>query len=327
MVVLVTGAAGFVGSVAVERLLQSGFDVVAIDDFRTGHRGAVLPGVEMVEGDFGSPEVLSPIFRTHRVTAVFHFAAETTVEKSMSDPGAYFRSNVVKGIALLDIMLAHGCRSLIFSSSAALFGEPERTPIDEDHPVRPVNAYGESKLMFERVLDWYHRSYGLRFAALRYFNAAGATERLGEDHRPESHLLPILCDAALGRRHGVRIFGHDYPTPDGTCLRDYIHVLDLAEAHVLALRSLDAHPAGKFNLGAGRAVSNLELLRMVEQVSGAKVTFDFGARRVGDPAVLVAASRHATEVLGWRPRHSSLETIVQSAWNWRQRHPDGYDGN
>lgn len=324
MALVVTGGAGYVGSVTSERLLANGFDVIAIDNFQTGHRDAVPAGVVTFEGDFGSTELLECVFRKHQVDAVFHFAAETTVEKSMSDPGAYFRNNVVKGISLLDAMLEHNCRSLVFSSSAALFGEPIQIPIGEDHPTKPVSAYGQSKLMFEQVLDWYHRCYGLRFAALRYFNGAGATERLGEDHRPESHLLPILCDAALGKRDQVKIFGREYPTPDGTCVRDYVHVLDLADAHILALRNLDAHPSGKFNLGAGRGVSNLELLRMVEKVSSEKIRFEFGPPRSGDPAVLVAASNRASEALGWSPRHSSLETIVQSALNWRERHPSGY---
>jgi len=324
LTVLVTGAAGYVGSITSEQLLVNGFEVIAIDNFQTGHRAAVLPDVVLVEGDFGSRELLERVFRAHKVDVVLHFAAETTIETSMADPGPYFQNNLVRGISLLDAMLKHGCRSLVFSSTAALFGEPVRTPIDEDHPAQPINPYGQSKLMFEQVLDWYHRCYDLRFTALRYFNAAGASQLLGEDHRPESHLLPLLCDAALGRRDSVKIFGRDYATPDGTCLRDYIHVLDLADAHILALRHLDVHPNGKFNLGAGRAVSNLELLRTVEQVSGATIEFEFGPRRAGDPAVLVASPRRAVERLGWSPRHSALDTIVESALHWRGRHSDGY---
>ena len=324
MAVLVTGAAGYVGSITCEQLLANGFEVIAIDNFQTGHRAAVPPRVVLFEGDFGSSELLGRVFGAHQVDAVLHFAAETTIETSMADPGPYFRNNLVRGISLLDAMLRHGCRSFVFSSTAALFGEPVRTPIDEDHPTLPINPYGHSKLMFEQVLDWYHRCYGLRFTALRYFNAAGASELLGEDHRPESHLLPLLCDAALGLRDHVKIFGRDYATHDGTCLRDYIHVLDLADAHILALRHLDMHPNGKFNLGAGRAVSNVELLRVVEKVSGAKIEFEFGPRRAGDPGVLVASPRRAVEGFGWSPRHSALETIVESALDWRRRHPHGY---
>ena len=324
MAVLVTGGAGYVGSVVCEVLLDRGRKVVVVDNLHTGHRRAVDSRALFVEGDFASRAVLEQVFGQQRIEAVVHMAAETTVEKSMTDPRVYFANNLTNGIALLDTMIDFGCRSIVFSSTAAIFGEPVEIPITEGHPANPVNAYGQSKLMFEQVLDWYHRCYGIRFVALRYFNAAGATEHAGEDHRPESHLLPILCDAAAGGRESVAIFGRDYPTADGTCVRDYVHVLDLAQAHVLALDHMDRHPNERYNLGAGRGVSNLELVRVVEATVGVKLNVVFESRRAGDPAVLVASSARIAEELGWVPRHSSVEAIVESAWAWRRRHPQGY---
>lgn len=323
MSILVTGGAGYVGSIAVERLVQSGFPVVVLDNLATGHRRAVPAGIPFEEGDIGAPDEVRRVLRTYNVTAVLHFAGDPVVERSMRDPGACFRTNVSKGIVLLDAMLETGCRSLVFSSTCAIFGEPARTPIDEEHPANPINPYGRSKLMFEQVLEWYQRSHGLRFIALRYFNAAGATERLGEDHRPESHLVPRLCDAAA-RSEPVRIFGSDYPTPDGTCVRDYVHVLDLAEAHILALRHMDEWAGHTFNLGSGRGVSNLEMLRAVERVVGAPIPFEFAPRRPGDPAVLVAGSAKARQALGWSPQFETLDPLVRSAWEWRRRNPNGY---
>jgi UDP-glucose 4-epimerase len=248
------------------------------------------------------------------------------VEKSQTDPRYYFETNLVRGIALLDTMLETGCTRIIFSSTAAIFGEPVQVPIDETHPQAPINAYGASKLMFETVLDWYHRAYGLRFNAFRYFNAAGASDRFGECHQPESHLIPILCEVAQGRRENITLFGNDYPTDDGTCVRDYVHVLDLADAHILALGNLEERPSARYNLGNGRGFSNLEVLRTVERVSGHPVSFEYGDRRAGDPAVLVASSARAREELGWSPRYGSVEDIVRTAWDWHEAHPRGYDG-
>jgi len=317
LTVLVTGAAGYVGSITSEQLLANGFEVIAIDNFQTGHRAAVLPDVVLFEGDFGSRELLERVFRAHKVDVVLHFAAETTIETSMADPGPYFQNNLVRGISLLDAMLKHGCRSLVFSSTAALFGEPVRTPIDEDHPAQPINPYGQSKLMFEQVLDWYHRCYGLRFTALRYFNAAGASQRLGEDHRPESHLLPLLCDAALGRRDSVKIFGRDFATPDGTCLRDYIHVQDLAEAHVAALaRLVGGGGSLAVNLGTGAGHSVRAVIDAAERVTGRRIARREMPRRAGDPPVLVADVARAKELLGWSARLSDLDTILGTAWAW-----------
>jgi len=324
MKILVTGGAGYIGSIVVEELLNQKHSVVVIDNLQEGHREAVLPGATFFEGDFGDAALLRDIFSRHRIDAVLHFAAETTIEFSMTDPSKYFRNNVTKGITLLDVMLKYNCNRFIFSSTAATFGEPKYTPIDETHPQEPINAYGESKLMFEKVLDWYHRAYGVKFNAFRYFNAAGASERLGEAHRHETHLIPLIIQVALGQKEKLQIFGKDYPTRDGTCIRDYIHVVDLAEAHILALENLETRPAAKYNLGNGEGFSNLEVLRMVEKVSGKKINWDFAARRPGDPAVLIASSELAQKELGWEPKFADLESIVTSAWEWHKRYPEGY---
>lgn len=324
MKVLVTGGAGYIGSITSELLLEEGHEVIVVDNLQQGHREALLPGVAFYEGDFGDVDVLESIFSKHQIDAVLHFAAETTIEFSMTDPGLYFKNNLVNGITLLDVMREHGCDQFIFSSTAATFGEPEYVPIDEKHPQLPINAYGESKLMFEKVLEWYHKAYGLKFNAFRYFNAAGASERLGEAHRHESHLIPVIIQMVLGQRDKLQIFGDDYSTKDGTCVRDYIHVIDLAEAHIKALENLDQHPNGKYNLGNGKGFSNLEVLKMVEKVTGRKVPFEFASRRAGDPAVLVASSELARKELGWKPRFEELEAIVTSAWEWHRTHPEGY---
>ena len=324
MRLLVTGGAGYIGSICVEELLKKGHDVVVVDNLQEGHREAVLPGTVFYEGDFGRRAFLEEIFRTHQIDGVIHFAAETTIEFSMSDPGLYFHNNLVNSITLLDVMREFDCNRMIFSSTAATFGEPLYTPIDEKHPQMPINSYGESKLMFEKVLDWYHRAYGLEFNAFRYFNAAGASERLGEAHRHESHLIPVIIQVILGQRQKLQIFGNDYPTRDGTCVRDYIHVVDLAQAHIKALENLDRRPNGKYNLGSGHGYSNLEVLRMVEKVSGRAIPYEMAPRRSGDPAMLVASSDLAKRELGWEPEFGDLETIVSDAWEWHMRHPEGY---
>ena len=326
MEILVTGGAGYIGSIVVEQLIEQGHRVVVVDNVQEGHREAVSPEAVFYEGNFGDSGLLEEIFGKHAIEAVFHFAAETTIEFSMTDPGKYFTNNVVRGIALLDAMRKHGCDRFVFSSTAATFGEPQYTPIDEAHPQEPINAYGESKLMFEHVLDWYHRAYGLRFNAFRYFNAAGATERLGEAHRHESHIIPIVVQVALGQRDSMQVFGTDYPTKDGTCVRDYVHVKDLAQAHILALKNMEKHPDGKYNLGNGEGFTVLEVIGQVARVSGREIDWRKAPRRAGDPAVLIASSEHAKAELGWRPRYASLEEIVQSAWAWHRRHPEGYGG-
>lgn len=326
MDILVTGGAGYIGSICVEELLRQGHQVVVVDNLQEGHQEAVLPGAIFHEGDYGDKDLLNNIFSNYRIDAVIHFAAETTIEYSMTDPGRYFENNVVNGIMLLDVMRNFGCKRMVFSSTAATFGEPKYTPIDEQHPQNPINAYGESKLMFEKVLDWYHKAYGLQFNVFRYFNAAGATERLGEDHRHESHLIPMIIKVALGQKEKLQIFGNDYPTEDGTCIRDYIHVVDLARAHILALENLEHHPNGKYNLGNGKGFSNLEILKMVEKVTGKTVPFELAPRRTGDPAILVASSELAKVELGWEPQYSEIEDIVSSAWKWHREHPKGYLG-
>lgn len=323
--ILVTGGAGYIGSICVEELLVQGYEVVVIDNLQEGHRAAVMPEAVFYEGDYGDEDLLRDIFSKHEIDAVVHFAAETTIEFSMTDPGVYFHNNLVNGIILLDVMRESGCERMIFSSTAATLGEPQYTPIDEKHPQLPINAYGESKLMFEKVLDWYHRAYGLRFNAFRYFNAAGASERLGEAHRHESHLIPVIIQVILGQRQKLQIFGNDYPTRDGTCIRDYVHVIDLARAHIRAFENLDRHPAGKYNLGNGQGFSNLEVLRTIEAITGKKVPFEMASRRPGDPAVLVASSELARQELDWQPKYGKLEEIVESAWKWHESHPNGYE--
>ncbi len=325
MNVLVTGGAGYIGSICTEHLLEEGHTVVVVDNLSTGHREAVSSNALFEEGDFGDTVLIRDLVNQHRIEAVMHFAGETLVGKSMTDPQAYFRTNVRKGIDFLDTVLANGVRKLIFSSTAAVYGEPISFPISEDHPTRPINAYGESKLMFERILEWYRRAYGLMYAAPRYFNAAGATQDYGEFHNPETHLIPLLLWSLLDPSYKFIIHGDDYPTPDGTCVRDYVHVLDIARAHVLALNALkEGSFYGAFNIGSSTGYSVRDVLRAVEKVSGKNLTFRVGPRRQGDPAVLVASQERLCRELRWQPRYSSLESIVRSAWEWRCRYPEGY---
>ena len=325
MNLLVTGGAGYIGSVCVENLIQQGHSVVVVDNLQEGHREAVVSGADLYEGDFGNREFLSNVFERHKIDGVIHFAAETTITFSMTDPGLYFHNNLVNSINLLNVMRKFDCKRMIFSSTAAIFGEPDYTPIDETHPHKPINAYGESKLMFEKVLDWYCDAYGIKFNAFRYFNAAGASRHLGEAHRNESHLIPVLIQAVLGQRENLQIFGDDYPTKDGTCVRDYIHVLDISDAHIQALDNLDKHPRGKYNLGNGKGYTNLEVVKMVEKISGKKLEYEISGRRPGDPTILVASSSLAKKEFGWEPKYIDLETIVYDAFEWHIKHPSGYD--
>ena len=324
MVVLVTGGAGYIGSICVDALTEREHKVLVIDNLQEGHREAVHSQAFFYEGDYGDRSLLKTIFAKHTVDAVIHFAADTRVEQSMSDPGRFFRNNVLNGITLLDVMRSYGCRRMIFSSTASIFGDPRYNPVDEKHPQVPINPYGESKLMFEKVLDWYHHAYGLRFNALRYFNAAGATDRRGDAKRNVTLLIPVTIQVLLGQRERLQIFGNDYNTKDGTCIRDYVHVVDLIDAHILALNTLEKYPNGKYNLGNGRGFTNLEVLKTVEMVSGKKVPFEYAARRPGDPVELVASSDLARRKLGWNPRYTQLEEIIASAWEWHQKHPNGY---
>lgn len=323
---LVTGGAGFVGSVCTEQLLAAGSDVLVLDNLVTGHRESVPSGADFVEGDYGDSQLVGRLIRDNRIEAIMHFAGETLVEKSMSDPRSYFDANVKKGIDFLNTLIEQRVTKVIFSSTAAVYGDPQDNVIAETHAKEPINAYGESKLMFERILDWYHRAYRLEYIAVRYFNAAGASMSCGEDHCPESHLIPLLLQSVISGRE-FTIFGDDYETADGTCVRDYVHVLDIAQAHILALQALQKGKFGEYNLGSGTGFTVRQVLRMVEDVTGGRVSYRTGPRREGDPAVLVASNEKALRELNWTPKHSTLEEIVQSAWVWRQRHQRGYAAN
>jgi UDP-glucose 4-epimerase len=324
--VLVTGGAGYIGSHAVKALRARGETVVVYDNFAQGHRQAAARASQVVEGDIHDTARLRSTIETHAVDAVMHFAAWLSVGDSVKDPVGYYRNNVVGALSVLDAMVQAGVRNLVFSSTCAIFGLPERTPIHEDLPKRPINTYGETKLAIELALPHYERAYGLRAIALRYFNAAGADPEgeLGEDHEPELHVIPRAIDTAMGRA-SFQVFGDDYPTPDGTCLRDYVHVNDLASAHALAVDALrNGSPSNAYNLGNGRPTSVREVIASVERVTGERVRFSMGPRRDGDPAVLFASSERIKRELGWRPQLEDLDVIVETAWRWRVTHPRGY---
>ncbi|WPD19725.1 UDP-glucose 4-epimerase GalE [Thermaerobacter composti] len=328
--VLVTGGAGYIGSHTTKVLAHAGFQPVVLDDLSTGHRWAVRWG-PLIEADLGDRAALSTVLKDYGIQAVVHFAARACVGDSFRDPRGYYRNNVLATLNLLDVMLDAGVNVIVFSSSCAVYGLPEVIPIPESHPQRPVSPYGETKLAVERALHWYSQAYGLRWLALRYFNAAGADPdgELGEVHVPETHLIPRAILAALGRAAPLEIYGTDYPTPDGTAVRDYIHVADLAEAHVLGLQYLLAGgESAALNLGTGRGYSVREVLAAVERISGRCVPVRQGPRRPGDPPALIADARRARELLGWRPSRSDLTTIIETAWLWyRSRQPFGVDGN
>ena len=320
MTVFVTGAAGYIGSVVVERLLESGDAVVAFDNLSQGHRAAVPDRARFVEGDLRDRARLAEVMAEVRPDAVMHLAAESLVAKSATDPAAFYETNVVGGLNLLDAMRAASVARLVFSSTAAVYGEPDQTPIREDAPLRPVNAYGASKAAFEQALGWYASAYGLRHCSLRYFNACGATAARGEFHVPETHLIAILLEVALGLRDEVAIFGADYATPDGTCIRDYVHVADIADAHVLALARIDTlgPDTVAINLGNGAGFSNREVVEAARRVTGHAIPARDAPRRPGDPARLVASADRARAVLGWSPRSTTLESMIESAWVWRR---------
>jgi UDP-glucose 4-epimerase len=325
MKILVTGGAGYVGSIVVEELIKEGFEVVVLDNLQEGHRSAILPEAEFIKADINDIEAVDHVFQRFDIQAVMHLAADSLVELSMTDPKRYFQNNVVAGINLLNSMLKHDVKSFIYSSSAAVYGEPISLPIDENHPQMPLNPYGETKLMFERILKWYGKAYSLKHISLRYFNAAGASERLGEDHRPETHLIPRVIKAAMNNTNPVTIFGDDYATRDGTCIRDYVHVIDIAQAHILALKKINELGDRAYNLGSSKGYSVLEVVQEVFKVSGFNVPIKYSQRRPGDPAVLVAGSTLARSELGWNPKFSNLDIIVESAWEWISKHPNGYD--
>jgi UDP-glucose 4-epimerase len=316
MRVLVTGGAGYIGSVVTEELVNDGHDVVVYDNLSKGHRGAVVEGAAFVEGDLLDADKLRQTLNDNRTDAVIHMAAFSLVGESVEKPAKYYQNNVVAGLVLLDAMRDCGVSRIVFSSTAATYGEPEKQPIVESDPTNPTNPYGESKLTFERAMNWYERAYGLRYASLRYFNAAGASEKCGEDHDPETHIIPITLQAATGKRPHVEIFGDDYPTADGTCIRDYIHVIDLARAHILALDVLSERSA-IYNLGCGGdGYSVRDVIETAKRVTGKEIPVRMGPRRAGDPAVLIASSDKIKSELGWQPQFQDLGVIIESAWKW-----------
>ena len=325
MRVMVTGGAGYIGSVVSEELLRDGHDVVVYDNLQKGHRQAVVAPAQFVLADLADKAKLEETLSAHRIEAVIHMAADSLVAESCEQPAKYYRNNVVAGLTLLEAMRETGVAQLVFSSTAATYGEPEKQPIEETDPNRPTNPYGESKLAFERALRWYDEAYGLRYGSLRYFNAAGASEQCGEDHDPESHLIPIALQVAAGTRATIEVYGDDYPTPDGTCVRDYIHVIDLARAHILALGAL-GRGSCIYNLGCGGAGYSVnEVLEAARDVTGKDIRAIVGARRAGDPSVLIASSEKIKRELGWQPQFQDLRVIIESAWRWMQAHPSGYD--
>jgi UDP-glucose 4-epimerase len=322
--ILVTGAAGYIGSVCSEVLVSRGMSVIALDSLVEGHRAAVPPSAAFCQVDLANRLALEAVFTRHKIDAVMHFAAEALVAKSVSEPSIFYATNVACGVNLLDAVTRHGVKKFIFSSTAATYGEPETVPIPEDHRKSPINPYGKSKLVFEQILADYKVYTGLDYVTLRYFNAAGASAERGENHRVETHLIPRVLDAASGGLPHVDVFGTDYPTPDGTCVRDYIHVLDIADSHLRALEEIAKVSGEAFNVGNSRGFSILEVIDAAERVTGCKIPRKLGPRRPGDPAVLVASKEKLKRALGWEASHSSLEEIIQSAWSWKQKNPQGY---
>ena len=324
MRVLVTGGAGYIGSVVTEELVNDGHQVVVYDNLVKGHRPAVVPEATFVEGDLLDAATLSETLKANRIEAVIHMAAYSLVGESCEHPSKYYHNNVVAGLVLLDAMRESDVSRIVFSSTAATYGEPLSQPIYETAPNNPTNPYGESKLAFERAMHWYESAYGLKYVSLRYFNAAGASENCGEDHDPESHIIPIALQAATGKRPHVEIYGDDYPTPDGTCLRDYIHVIDLARAHILALGAMNAG-SRVYNLGCGgNGYSVREVIETARQVTGKEIPVRIGPRRAGDPAILIASSDKIKSELGWQPQFQDLRVIIESAWRWMLAHPNAY---
>jgi UDP-glucose 4-epimerase len=325
MKVLVTGGAGYIGSIVAAELLQAGHDVVVFDSLYQGYRGAVPEGADFMQGDLADVDAVRRLFGEHRnFDGIMHFASYTLVGESMQLPLKYLRDNLVAGANLLEEAVRHNVGRFILSSTANLFDDPERIPIEPDERIVPGSPYGESKYFLERTLHWFERIHGMKYACLRYFNASGGTPDRGEHHEPELHLIPIVLEVARGKREKLTIFGGDYPTKDGTCVRDYIHVVDLAQAHILALEALDRLGSRKYNLGNGNGFSNLEVVQTAEKVSGRPIKYEIGPRRAGDPAVLIASSEKIRRELGWTPRYSKLEDIIGSAWEWHTRHPEGY---
>lgn len=325
MKILVTGGGGYIGSIVVEQLIKAGESVIVFDNLYQGHRDAVHPDAIFVEGDLADRVAVDALLEENRPEAIMHFASHTLVGESMENPFRYLGENITNGLNLLQSAIEHGVQRFILSSTANLFDDPERMPIDETERIVPGSPYGESKYILERFLYWLDRVYGFRYAALRYFNAAGASVERGEDHNPELHLIPIVLNVAMGRRDQVIIFGDNYPTRDGTCVRDYIHVIDLAQAHILALRALD-QGSRVYNLGNGQGFTVKEVIETAREITGHPIPAEVGPPRPGDPAVLIASSNKIRSELGWEPKYPSLRDIIESAWKWHQAHPNGYDG-
>jgi UDP-glucose 4-epimerase len=325
MAILVTGGAGYIGSVAVEDLINKDEEVIVLDNLVYGHRESVSENAAFYDGDIGDRKLVGDILSKHKVDACMHFSAYAYVGESVEDPKKYFHNNFCETLDLLDVLLENGVKNFIFSSTCATYGIPQYVPIDEKHPQWPVNPYGWSKLMVERALDAYDKAYGLKYVALRYFNACGASERCGEDHKPETHLIPLVLFAAMGKIPHVSVFGNDYPTPDGTAVRDYIHIADLSQAHMLALDHLRKGGQSEFiNLGNGSGYSVKEVIEAARKLTGEHIEAKGAPRRAGDPPQLVGDSAKAREVLGWNPQFPELERIIESAWKWHQDHPNGY---
>ena len=327
MAILVCGGAGYIGSHAVHQLIEKGEDVVIVDNLQTGHRGALHAAAKFYEGDIRDAAVLDRIFTENEIEAVIHFAANSLVGESMEKPLLYFNNNVYGMQVLLEAMVRHGVAKIVFSSTAAVYGEPKRVPILEDDATEPTNTYGETKLTMEKMMKWVSRADGVRYVSLRYFNAAGALPdgSIGEDHKTETHLIPLILQVPNGKREYITIYGDDYATPDGTCLRDYIHVVDLADAHVLALEYLrKGGESNIFNLGNGQGFSVREMIEAAKRATGKEIAAKLGARRAGDPAQLIASSEKARRILGWQPRFTDVQEIIATAWKWHEKHPAGY---
>ncbi len=326
MKILVTGGAGYIGSVAVEQLIEDGAKVIVFDNLFQGHLDAVHPDAIFIKGDLADKSAIEAAISQHKPDGVMHFASYTLVGESVQKPFLYLRDNITNGLNLLESATQHGVKAFILSSTANLFDDPEQIPIAETERIVPGSPYGESKHILERYLHWMDKLYGMKYACLRYFNACGATEIRGEDHDPETHLIPLVLEVALGKREKIVIFGDDYETPDGSCVRDYIHVVDLAKAHILAMKALlDGGESRKYNLGNGRGYSNLEVVQTAREVTGHPIPSEIGARRAGDPAILIASSEGINHDLGWKPIYPDLKTIIKMAWNWHVAHPDGYE--
>ncbi|MCM3653558.1 UDP-glucose 4-epimerase GalE [Metabacillus litoralis] len=328
MAILVCGGAGYIGSHTVSELVDKGEDVIVVDNLQTGHGQAVIDGARLYVGDLRDEALLEDVFTNHKIEAVVHFAADSLVGISVENPLTYYDNNVYGALCLLRTMVKHDVKKIVFSSTAATYGEAKNFPILEDDPTEPTNPYGETKLAIEKMLRWTEQAYGMKYVVLRYFNVAGAhiDGKLGEDHSPETHLIPIILQVALEKREKISIFGDDYDTHDGTCVRDYIHVTDLADAHILAIEKLRRdNKSGTYNLGNGNGFTVREVINTARNVTGHRIPEELAPRRAGDPAKLVASQAKAIKELGWQPRYTSLEKIIETAWNWFQMHPNGYE--